>query len=109
MPVSGLVVSLSDGPQPRAEALSAIRREARITMGVFEANRLAIVLDTASSEEDRQLWDWLGSLSGVSFVEVAFVGFEQREAMLPVQAGQMPTGTGCDFAEVVEEGSQDGS
>ena len=76
MPVSGLVISLCDGPESRAGALSAIRQETRITMGVLAANRLAIVLDTASSEEDRQLWDWLGSLSGVSFVEVAFVGFE---------------------------------
>ena len=76
MPVSGLVISLCDGPEPRAEALSAIRQETRITMGDLVANRLAIVLDTASSEEDRQLWGWLGSLSGVSFVEVAFVGFE---------------------------------
>jgi hypothetical protein len=108
MPVSGLVVSLSDEPQRRAEALAVIGREARITMGVLEANRLAIVLDTASSEEDRQLWDWLGSLLGVSFVEVAFVGFEQRGAVLPVQGGQMPTATRCNSAVVSKDGSQDG-
>ena len=106
MPVSGLVVSLSDEPQPRSEALAVIGREARITMGVLEANRLAIVLDTASSEEDRQLWDWLGSLSGVSFVEVAFVGFEQREASLPLQAGQMPKAR-CISAVVSKDDSQD--
>ena len=108
MPVSGLVLSLSDGPQPRAEALSAIRRETRITMGVLDANRLAIVLDTASREEVRQLWDWLGSLSGVSLVEVAFVGFEQPEATLR-QAGQMSTATQRGFAVVTEGSSQDGS
>lgn len=87
MPVSGLVVSLRDEPQLRAEALAAIRREARITIGAFKANRLAIVLDTASSDEDRQLWDWLGSLSGVSFVEIAFVGFEQSNPR-PAQAAR---------------------
>lgn len=87
MPVSGLVVSLRDEPQLRAEALAAIRREARITIGPFEANRLAIVVDTASSDEDRQLWDWLGSQSGVSYVEVAFVGFEQSNPR-PVQAAR---------------------
>jgi hypothetical protein len=106
MPVSGLVVSLSDEPQPRSEALAVIGREARITMGVLEANRLAIVLDTASSEEDRQLWDWLGSLSGVSFVEVAFVGFEQRGTSLPEQASQMPT-VRCSSAVVSKDGSKD--
>jgi hypothetical protein len=85
VPVSGLVVSLSDEPQPLAAALAAIGREKRITMGVFEANRLAIVLDTASSDEDRQLWEWLGSLPGVSFIEVAFVGFERPDESPPVR------------------------
>ena len=108
MPVSGLVLSLSDEPQPRAEALAVIGREAQITVGVLEANRLAIVLDTASREEDRQLWDWLGSLAGVSFVEVAFVGFEQRGDSLPVQVGQISTATRCNSAVVSKDGSQDG-
>ena len=108
MPVSGLVVSLSEGSQLRAEALSAIRRETRITMGDMAANRLALVLDTASSEEDRQLWDWLGSLSGVSFVEVAFIGFEQSEP-IPSEDGQLPTAVRRDSVEVIEEGSKDGS
>ena len=95
MPVSGLVVSLSDEPQPRAEALDVIGREPRITVGVLEANRLAIVLDTASSEEDRQLWTWLGSLPGVSFVEVAFVGFDQQEKSPPDQIDDTPNATPC--------------
>ncbi len=86
MPVSGLVVSLSDKLQPLADTLAAIGLETRITIGVREANRLAIVVDTASSEEDRQLWEWLGSLPGVSSVEVAFVSFEQRDETMPVQS-----------------------
>ena len=88
MPVSGLVVILNDEPRPRAEALEAIGREARITRGALEANRLAVVLDTASSAEDRQVWDWLGSLPGVTFVEVAFVGFEQPGSALPAPSSQ---------------------
>ena len=106
MPVSGLVVSLSDEPQPRAESLALIGREPRITVGVVEANRLAIVVDTASSEEDRRLWEWLGSLPGVSFVEVAFVGFEQQ-GDLPVQAGQVPT-IRCNSTVGRKDDSQDG-
>ncbi len=93
MPVSGLVVFLNDEPQPRAEALAAIGRESRIQVGVLEANRLAIVLDTVSSAEDKQLWDWLYSLPGVAFVEVAFVGFEQQGPSLPAQADHVPTAT----------------
>lgn len=108
MPVSGLVVSLGDEPRPRAEALAVIGREARITVGVLEANRLAIVLDTVSTEEDRHLWEWLGSLPGVLFVEVAFVGFEQQDELLPVQAGQMPKATHCNSAIGMKDYSQDG-
>ncbi len=109
MPVSGLVVSLSDEPRRRAEALGAIDREARIAVGVCEANRLAIVLDTASSEEDKQLWEWLGSLPGVSFVEVAFVGFEQDKEWLPdPSTTQVPTATRCNFAVGRKDDSQDG-
>lgn len=92
MPVSGLVVSLSDEPQTRADALAVIGQEARIAMGVLEVNRLAIVLDTASTEEDCRLWDWLNSLAGVSFVDVVFVGIEQRGAPA-AQAHQLPTAT----------------
>jgi hypothetical protein len=59
-------------------------------MGVLVANRLAVVLDTTSREEDGQLWDWLGTLAGVTFVEVAFVGFEQPEASTPIQSAKRP-------------------
>ena len=55
MPVSGLVVSLSDEPQLRAEALAAIGQQPQITMGLLEANRLAIVVDTNSSQEDQAI------------------------------------------------------
>lgn len=78
MPVSGLVVSLSQDPQLRAEAIDAINREPNITVGVREGNRLAIVLDTDSSQEDRQIWDRLDSHPGVVLLEVAFVGFDPQ-------------------------------
>lgn len=78
MPVSGLVVSLTDDPQLREDAISSIREESRIEVGVIESGRMAIVLDTASSDEDKQLWHWLSSLPGVVFVDVAMVGFETQ-------------------------------
>jgi hypothetical protein len=75
---------------------------------VIEANRLAIVLDTASEEEDRQAWDWLGSLAGVSFVEVAFVGFEQPKESLPLHVGELPTVAQYNSTLVKKDGAQDG-
>ena len=68
MPVSGLVVSLRDEPLLRAQTLAEIGQHPQITIGIVDQNRLAIVVDTMSSQEDKQLWDWLGSLSGVSFL-----------------------------------------
>ena len=107
MPVSGLVVSLSDESQARVKTLDTIGREPRITVGVLEANRLAIVLNTVSREEDQQIWGWLGSLPGVLFVDVAFVGFEQHVDRLAEQVGQTTNITRCSSAAVAREGAND--
>lgn len=97
MPVSGLVVSLCDEPKLRAQTLDLIEREPRIITGALESNRLAIVTDTESSQEDRQLWNWLDSLSAVLLIQVAFVGFEQHEDTnsFPVSASKDDVHDGC--------------
>lgn len=79
MPVSGLVVSLHDDARLRAETLEMIRKEPRITVGLADGGRVAIVLDTTSGEQDREVWNWLHSLSGVALLEVAYVGFDQEQ------------------------------
>jgi nitrate reductase NapAB chaperone NapD len=80
MPVSGLVVSFSDQPDLREKAMDAIRDDSRIEIGVTKSQRMAIVIDTPSSDEDKQLWGWLNSLPGVVFVDVVMVGFEESTA-----------------------------
>lgn len=80
MPVSGLVVSLKNDPRLRAEALDAIQGESCIEVGVIEGRRMAIVVDTDSTDDDKRLWCWLGSLPGVAFVDVAMVGYEDSAA-----------------------------
>ncbi len=79
MPVSGLVVSLCFNPQSQVKAIELMGEEPRITLGKVVGNRLPIVVDTTSDEDDRELWDWLNSLPGVDRIEVAFVGFEQDD------------------------------
>lgn len=93
MPVSGLVVSLAEEPELRQLAIDAIGRESRIEIGSIHSNRMAIVIDTASSDEDKQLWNWLMDLPGVVFVDVALVAFEQpsESAEADVNEAQMPT------------------
>lgn len=76
MPVSGLVVTFSDDKLMSAQAVMSIKNKPQIIVGPLEATRMAIVLDTESSVEDRILWEWLNELSGVHFVDVVFVGFE---------------------------------
>ena len=76
MPVSGLVVSLANEPNLRETAIDAIRQESQIEIGVINSLRMAVVVDTPSSEEDKEIWNWLNALPGVTFVDVAMVGFE---------------------------------
>ncbi len=109
MPISGLVVSLRDDPLLRTETLAAIGQQSQITMGVLEQNQLAIVVDTTSSQEDKQIWEWLGSLSGVSLLEVAFVGFEQQTEVTPFQRGRVPSATRLNPTKGRKDDLQDGS
>lgn len=80
MPVSGLVVSFTDQPDLAAKAVDAIRDEPRIEIGVTDSRRMAIVIDTATSDDDKQLWNWLQGLPGVAFVDLVMVGFEDSTA-----------------------------
>ena len=80
MPISGLVVTLAPDHKIREHALEAIAADPRVEMGEQLSHRLAIIVETSSSAEDRLFWHWLNELSGVEFVEVAFVGFDEPSA-----------------------------
>ena len=99
MPVSGLVVTLVSNAQLRDEAIAAMGNEPQIEVGVIERNRMAIVLDTVDSGEDKRLWCWLSSLPGVVFVDVAMVAFDDPESSLAATSKQSLQG---------EEQSQNG-
>lgn len=90
MPVSGLVVSLADDPALREQTIATIGRESRIEIGSLEFQRMAIVIDTVSTDEDKQLWHWLTSLPGVVFVDVVMVGFEDPEEAAAPSDGSDP-------------------
>ncbi|MGB7345549.1 MAG: hypothetical protein WBD20_15150 [Pirellulaceae bacterium] len=76
MPISGLIVSLAEQDTLRDDAIEAIRLEPRIDIGVIDSQRMSIVVDTKSIDEDKQVWNWLQELPGVVFVDVAMVGFD---------------------------------
>lgn len=70
MPVSGLILSLSDDPRNRDAALQAIKQHNAISLGEMQGRRLPIVVDTPGSDTDREVWAWLHELSGVLFVDL---------------------------------------
>ena len=80
MPISGLVVFLSEDSETRVHALEAIAADARIEVGEFVAGKMSLAVETNSSAEDREIWDWLNNLPGVAFVQVAFIAFEGGDA-----------------------------
>lgn len=81
MPVSGLVIVLSD---PNTDAIAAIRANARFVIGDGPVNgRLPVVLDTKTEAEDRAQMRWLEALPGVALVEVAYHDFSDASAARP--------------------------
>lgn len=93
MPISGLVVSLVSDRQLREEAIATIKAEPCIEVGVIQSQRMAIVLDTPSTDDDKRLWCWLSSLPGVVFVDVAMVAFEDPESEAPEQETSESSGS----------------
>jgi hypothetical protein len=81
VPVSGLVITLSEKDEERRAALSALQNESQIEVGEGAGRRLPIVVDTPSSIEDRRIWEWLHSLPGVRFVDVACVHFDDESVL----------------------------
>lgn len=75
MPISGLVVALADDALGQQSA-DRIAAAPQIEVGRRTAHKLAVVVETASSDEDRDLWQWLRDLPGVVHVDVVFIGFD---------------------------------
>lgn len=70
MPVSGLILTLSDDRAKRDSALVALRENPAIELGELMDHRLPVAVETPSSDADQQLWHWLHSLPGVIFVDL---------------------------------------
>lgn len=77
MPISGLVITLAECEQRRSAALAALQDHASISLGPQTGLRLPVVVETAHDDEDREVWEWLRSLTGVAQVDVAMIHFEE--------------------------------
>jgi len=83
MPISGLVVTLSDDAVLQRAALDAMRHHPALELGERSIHQIPVVVESASEEEDRLIWEWLHTLPGVALVVVAFIHFDED----PVDAG----------------------
>lgn len=77
MPVSGLVVTLSDDEKKSAQATLALKGDSRLTIGERQKNRLPVVAETETiGEGSRLVRQELLEVDGVIFVDVVTVNFE---------------------------------
>lgn len=78
MPISGLAITLSD--ESRLEDVcNELRRSTHITIGEHEGRKIAVVVETSSQVEDERVRRWIGEISGICHIDIAFISFEDTE------------------------------
>jgi hypothetical protein len=83
MPISGLVVTLTEDLAQQEAALSAMRKHPAFELGERRHNQVPLVVETVGDEDDRLMWEWLYALPGVAMVVVAFVHFDDDPRVEP--------------------------
>lgn len=78
MPISGLLITLSDAPAQSEIALAMLRQDRRIELGERRGPCQPVVVDTKDRDEDRRLWEQLQKQEGILKVDVAFVHFGEQ-------------------------------
>lgn len=71
MPISSLIITYADGHLGDG-ASDSISCDARIELGMRGGPCLALILETASQDEDEALWKSVHHLPGISHFVVAF-------------------------------------
>ena len=79
MPISGLVITLSEQADLARSAVQQIRGNAQVRLGDREGRRIPLVLDTPDPSTDKRTWNWLNELPGVTWVDVVFIHFDAAE------------------------------
>jgi len=78
MPVSGMVLVLSDEPAVRDSALEALEREPGLTLGQRVGDRLPLVAETSSTPTCMALLERLATIEGVRAVLPVFHDFSDE-------------------------------
>lgn len=78
MPVSGLVVTLSNDESTARAAIAWLQVDDRFDIGAASPNtgrRLPVTLDTPNREADKASWEELQAHPGIDFIDVTCVFF----------------------------------
>ncbi|QDU89797.1 hypothetical protein Pla175_31920 [Pirellulimonas nuda] len=78
MPISGLVVVFGGGQDQMDDTITRLANHPSIDVGQKSSNRLAIVIDSESREQDIEINAWVRGLPGVADLQIAFVGFDDE-------------------------------
>jgi hypothetical protein len=80
MPVSALVLKLSDEPEERQRAVLTLGEDPRLMLGTPIGSRLPVVAETDSLQGGEALYEQLREIEGVHLVDVISVDFSDLEA-----------------------------
>ncbi|WP_437662414.1 hypothetical protein [Sorangium sp. So ce1182] len=80
MPISALVITLSDEPGARERACRALAGEAALSLGLPSGSRLPAVAETETLLAGEELVERVLRVDGVDFVDVVSVDFSDLEA-----------------------------
>lgn len=80
MPISGLILTLSDDVELAEQAVSSVSTRPEFLPGERNARWLPVAMEARDDAASRDLHDWLNALPGVDFVDVVYVNFDEDEA-----------------------------
>ncbi len=87
MPISGLVVVFETSETLDDLAIERLASHPAIEVGQRQLDRVAVVVDSVSNEQDIEIWEWMRRLPGVSDIKIAFVGFDDDNKQGDVERG----------------------
>jgi len=79
MPISGLVITFHTLVEDNASAVSVIESIPEVELGDSSGHKLAIVVDSANADRDREIWNAVQQLPEVAEIAVALIGFEDAD------------------------------
>jgi hypothetical protein len=76
MPISGLLITLTEDTRLAEEAVAALAARPEIMVGTRQQQWLPVAVDGRDYNHSREIHEWIGSQPGVAFVDITSINFE---------------------------------